>query len=314
MDPRPARHLISLDDLTDAELYRLVERGAAFSAGTLKGHRPLAGLVTGVYFAKTSTRTRTAFSAGAQRLGSSLVTYGPGDLQINTGETSEDTGRVFSRMLDVLVARTAADPREMRAWARQERMSVINAMSADEHPTQALADLTTLLRHFGRIDGLRVLYVGEGNNTAVALARALSRYPGTELELRTPPGYGLPAGVLDAARRHAERTGAVVREEHTMDGLPGGFDVVYTTRWQTTGTTKPDPDWREIFAPFQVGGGLWESSPKAVFMHDLPAHRGEEVTAEVLDGPASIAFEQAENKMHSAMAVLEWCRSAGPGA
>lgn len=312
MDTRPARHLISLDDLTDAELHHLAERGADFSAGSLRGRRPLEGLVTGIYFAKTSTRTRTAFSAGAQRLGGSIVTYGPGDLQTNTGETSEDTGRVLSRMLDVLVARTAADPAQMRAWARQERMSVINAMSAEEHPTQALTDLTTLLRHFGRIDGLRVLYLGEGNNTAVALARALTRYPGTTLDLRTPPGYGLPAHVLDSAHRHACRTGAVVREEHTMDGLPGGFDVVYTTRWQTTGTSKADPDWREVFAPFHVGGGLWESNPKAVFMHDLPAHRGEEVAAEVLDGPISIAFEQAENKMHSAMAVLEWCRAAEP--
>lgn len=308
MASRPVRHLISLDDLTDADLRHLVERGAAFSAGTASAGRPLDGLVTGIYFAKTSTRTRTAFSAGALRLGGSIVTYGPGDLQLNTGETSEDTGRVLSRMLDVLVARTAADPAEMRAWARQRGMAVINAMSADEHPTQALTDLTTLLRHFGRVEDLRVLYVGEGNNTAAALALALSRFPGVEFELRTPPGYGLAAPVLERAARQAARSGAALRELHTMDGLPGGFDVVYTTRWQTTGTSKPDPRWREVFAPFQVRAELWEGSPKAVFMHDLPAHRGEEVTAEVLDGPMSIAFDQAENKMHSAMAVLEWCR------
>ncbi|GGP73002.1 ornithine carbamoyltransferase [Streptomyces abikoensis] len=308
MASRPVRHLISLDDLTDEDLRHLIERGAAFSAGTAGAGRPLDGLVTGIYFAKTSTRTRTAFSAGALRLGGGVVTYGPGDLQLNTGETSEDTGRVLSRMLDVLVARTAGDPAEMRAWARQGGMAVINAMSADEHPTQALADLTTLLRHFGGVEGLRVLYVGEGNNTAAALALALSRFPGVEFELRTPPGYGLTAPVLEKATRQAARSGAVLRELHTMDGLPGGFDVVYTTRWQTTGTSKPDPRWRDVFAPFQVRAELWEASPKAVFMHDLPAHRGEEVTAEVLDGPTSIAFDQAENKMHSAMAVLEWCR------
>ncbi|MEU8584194.1 ornithine carbamoyltransferase [Streptomyces abikoensis] len=315
MASRPVRHLISLDDLTDEDLRHLIERGAAFSAntasaGTAGPGRPLDGLVTGIYFAKTSTRTRTAFSAGALRLGGGVVTYGPGDLQLNTGETSEDTGRVLSRMLDVLVARTAGDPAEMRAWARQGGMAVINAMSADEHPTQALADLTTLLRHFGRVEGLRVLYVGEGNNTAAALALALSRFPGVEFELRTPPGYGLTAPVLEKATRQAARSGAVLRELHTMDGLPGGFDVVYTTRWQTTGTSKPDPRWRDVFAPFQVRAELWEGSPKAVFMHDLPAHRGEEVTAEVLDGPTSIAFDQAENKMHSAMAVLEWCRAS----
>lgn len=215
---------------------------------------------------------------------------------------------MFSRMLDVLVARTSGDPAELRAWATQSRMSVINAMSADEHPTQGLTDLTTLLGHFGRIEGLRVLYVGEGNNTAAALALGLTRFPGTELELRTPRGYGLAGDVLARALANAGTHGSRITERHDMAGLPAGSDVIYTTRWQTTGTSKPDPDWRDRFAPFQVNEDLWAGSPEAVFMHDLPAHRGEEVTAEVLDGKRSIAFDQAENKMHSAMAVLEWCR------
>ncbi|MYW67589.1 ornithine carbamoyltransferase [Streptomyces sp. SID8379] len=308
---RPAepriRHLISLDDLTDAQLHHLARRGAEFSARTAAPVRPLEGKVTGVYFAKTSTRTRTAFSSGALRLGASLISYGPGDLQLNTGETTEDTGRVLSGMLDVLVARTAGPEAELRGWASQRRMAVVNAMSAEEHPTQALTDLTTLLGHFGRVEGLRVLYVGEGNNTAAALALALSRYEGVHLELRTPPGYGLTPSITRRAQAHAARCGAHVTERHDMEGvgLSGAYDVVYTTRWQTTGTSKPDANWAEIFAPFQVTKALWETSPQAVFMHDLPAHRGEEVTADVLDGPASIAFTQATNKMHSAMAVLE---------
>ncbi|WP_203217803.1 ornithine carbamoyltransferase [Nocardia terpenica] len=302
------RHLISLDDLTDADLRAIVSRGAGISSGTAVPGLPLAGTVAGVYFRKTSTRTRTAFSAGALRLGAQIIAYGGADLQLNTGETSEDTGRVFSRMLDALVARTAADPAELRAWADQDRMSVVNAMSADEHPTQGLTDLTTLLRHFGRIEGLRVLYLGEGNNTAAALALGLTRFPGTELELRTPKGYGLTDDIRWRAAAHAAAHGSVLHERHDMTDLPADVDVVYTTRWQTTGTSKPDPDWRRVFAPFQVTDALWEGSPKAVFLHDLPAHRGEEVTAGVLDGPHSIAFDQAENKMHSAMAVLEWCR------
>ncbi|MEU9385574.1 ornithine carbamoyltransferase [Streptomyces sp. NPDC048279] len=303
------RHLISIDDLDDADLYAIVARGAEFSGGAAGRPAPLAGDIVGVYFSKTSTRTRTAFSSGALRLGARIVSYGPGDLQLNTGETSEDTGRVMSGMLDVLVARTAGDPAEMRAWATQDRMAVINAMSADEHPTQALTDLTTLRQRFGRVEGLRVLYVGEGNNTATALSLALTRFPGVEFELRTPPGYGLAPYYRERATEQAARYGAVFREHHDMTDLPAGQDVVYTTRWQTTGTSKPDPDWRTLFAPFQVTETLWQASPKAVFMHDLPAHRGDEVTAEVLDGPASIAFQQAENKMHSAMAVLEWCRT-----
>ncbi|WP_405161492.1 ornithine carbamoyltransferase [Nocardia sp. NBC_01499] len=303
------RHLISLDDLTDVDLRSIVTRGAGFSSGALAPALPLEGTVVGIYFRKTSTRTRTAFSSGALRLGAQIIAYNGNDLQTNTGETSEDTGRVFSRMLDTLVARTSGDPAELRAWAAQDRMSVVNAMSADEHPTQGLADLTTLLRHFGRIEGLRVLYVGEGNNTAAALALGLTRFPGTELELRTPEDYGVSEDVRLRAAALTATHGSAICERHDMTGLPADVDVIYTSRWQTTGTSKPDPGWRRSFAPFQVTEALWEGSPKAVFLHDLPAHRGEEVTAGVLDGPRSIAFDQAENKMHSAMAVLEWCRA-----
>ncbi|WP_329567079.1 ornithine carbamoyltransferase [Kitasatospora sp. NBC_01266] len=307
------RHLISLEDLTDAELRSVVARGAAFADGQGRAARPLDGAVAGIYFRKTSTRTRTAFSAGALRLGGQIVGYGPDDLQLSTGETSQDTGQVFARMLDILVARTAGETAELRAWADQDRMSVVNAMSADEHPTQGLTDLTTLLRQFGRIDGLRVLYVGEGNNTAAALALGLLRFARVELELRTPPGFGLTADIRAKALARAAKSGSRLIERHDMDELPVDVDAVYTSRWQTTGTSKADPNWRRLFEPFRITAALWELSPKAAFLHDLPAHRGEEVTAEVLDGPASIAFDQAANKMYSAMAVLEWCRAGAVG-
>ncbi|MEU7559127.1 ornithine carbamoyltransferase [Streptomyces eurythermus] len=305
-----ARRLVSLEDLDDGDLERIVRRGVSHSAGTSVHHEPLAGQVVGIYFGMTSTRTRTAFWSSALRLGAHVITFGPSDLQTNTGEASSDTGRVLSGMLDLLVARTGRPTGELADWAGQHRMPVVNAMTEEEHPTQALADLTTLRRHFGSLEGLRVLYVGEGNNTASALALALGRTPGVELQLRTPPGYGLDPRLLELAQEHARRCGAHVVESHRMEPAPRGFDVVYTTRWQTTGTTKPDPDWRRTFRPFQVTRELWRGSPEAVFMHDLPAHRGEEVTADVLDGPMSIAFQQAENKMHSAMAVLEWCHGA----
>ncbi len=307
MSNATVRHLISTKDLTDAELRALVERGAEFSRGSVRSGDQLAGLVTGIHFLKTSTRTRTSFSAAALRLGARLISFGPGDLQTNTGETLEDTAEVLSRMLDLLVVRTAGDPAELRAFARQDRMAVVNAMTADEHTTQAIADLTTMLAHFGRVEGLRVCYVGEGNNSAAALALTLSRYPDVQLELRTPPGYGLYPRVLDRAQRNARTSGARVSETHSMASPPRGVDIIYTTRWQTTGTSKPDPGWRDVFAPFQVTSALWDHSADAVFLHDLPAHRGEDVTAEVLDGPHSLAFDQSENKMYAAMAVLEWC-------
>ncbi|MFE0081157.1 ornithine carbamoyltransferase [[Kitasatospora] papulosa] len=302
------RSLLSTDDLTDADLRAVVDRGARHAAGRAGGARTLDGDVAGVYFRMTSTRTRTAFSSGALRLGAQIIAYGPDDLQINTGESSEDTGRVFARMLDVIVARTGLPQQELAAWADPRRLCVVNAMTAEEHPTQALTDLATLKGRFGEIEGLRVVYVGEGNNTAASLALALSRFPSVRFELRTPPGYGLTPEIRARAEEHAGRSGAAFVERHDMDALPRDTDVWYTTRWQTTGTVKPDADWRDVFAPFQVTRELWEHSPKAVFMHDLPAHRGDEVTSEVLDGPRSIALDQAENKMHSAMAVLEWCR------
>ncbi|MFF2062992.1 ornithine carbamoyltransferase [Streptomyces sp. NPDC058200] len=304
------RHLISINDLTDDDLRGIVVRGAEFAAGARE--KPLRDAVVGVYFRRTSTRTRTAFTAGALRLGAQTVTFGPDDLQLNTGETTEDTGRVLAGMLDVLVARTADATAELRTWAAGGQMSVVNAMSAEEHPTQGLTDLTTLYSHFGRLEGLRLMYVGEGNNSAAALALALTRFPGTELELRTPAGYGLAAAILATAAEQAARSGSKLTERHDMTALPTGLDAIYTTRWQTTGTSKPTADWRDVFAPFQVTERLWQDSPKAVFLHDLPAHRGEEVTAEVLDGPASIAFTQATHKLHSAMAVLEWCWADRP--
>lgn len=263
--------------------------------------------MVGILFRQTSTRTRTAFSAAALRLGASIISYGPVDLQENTGESTSDTGRVLSRMLDALVVRSAQSDAELPAYAAQSQMAVINSMSASEHPTQALADLTTISQHFGRVEGIRVLYLGEGNNTAVALALALTRFPGTELTLLTAPGFGIPEATVRRANEQAIAAGSRFTVAAAMDARPSDVDVVYTTRWQTTGTTKPRPDWRDSFKPFRADAALMKVYPDAVFMHDLPAHRGEEVTADVLDGPASIAFAQAENKLHSASAVLRWC-------
>lgn len=304
-------HLLSIDDLTTDEIRAIAQRGADVAAHSARpAARPLAGCVVGVYFRRTSTRTRTAFSSGAIRLGAQVIAYGPDDLQENTGESPGDTGRVLSSMLDVLVARTAGPDAELAAFADQRRMSVINAMSAREHPTQALADLTTLLEHFGHLDGLGVRYVGEGNNTAAALALALTRFPGITFHVNAPEGYGLDGRVRERAKLQAATSGATFVEHADMTPL-GDADVVYTTRWQTTGTAKADPDWRRQFEPFRVDAAVMAAEPAAVLMHDLPAHRDEEITADVLDGPRSLAFRQAEHKLHSAMAVLEHCAGDG---
>ena len=285
------RHLISLRDLDDAALFQIIELGVRFGAHGIPGD-VLRNCVVGTLFTATSTRTRTAFGAAALRLGAGLITYGRGDLQLQTGESEEDTGRVLGEMLDALVVRTAADPQPVRALAGQDSMAVINAMTADEHPTQALADLATLFGRFGSIDGLRVLYLGEGNNTAAALALALARYRGTSLTLCCPSGYEVDAAMLAAARCSAGEHGAEILSVDDPNAVDGRCDVVYTTRWQTTGTTKADPHWRDRFEPFRVDAARLAAHPGAVFMHDLPAHRGEEVTGEVIDGSASIAFDR----------------------
>jgi ornithine carbamoyltransferase/carbamoyltransferase len=261
----------------------------------------------GILFTKTSTRTRTAFTAGTVRLGGIPITYGPADLQTATGESLADTGRVFGAMLDVLVVRTAGPHAELVELATAAEIPVINAMTAEEHPTQALCDLATLAAH-GLLRGVRLLYVGDGNNTAVALAYGLALVEGAVVTFATPPGYGLPGDVLARAGARAARAGvdgAVLSEVHDMTALPRDVDVVYTTRWLTTGTTKPDAAWRETFDPFRIRPALMARWPGAWFMHDLPAHRGEEVVGEVLDGPHSLAWSQAEMKMYSAMALLE---------
>jgi len=301
------RHLISLKDLSVQETVEIIDRGIEYANGTVALGHQLKGQVLGIYFTKTSTRTRTSFSTAALRLGAQIIAYGPNDLQINTGENMSDTLQVLSRMLDGLVVRTAGSPSVLRAFANQERMAIVNAMTEDEHPTQALADLTTMKRHFGELAGLHIIYTGEGNNTAAALALALAKFPNIRLSFFTPPGYGLNSEILRYAQREGLRKNTVIKEYHDLKSLPSDADIIYTTRWQTTGTTKPDPNWRNIFEPFAVTDQLLSLYPNAVFMHDLPAHRGDEVAASVIDGSKSIVFEQAENKAHSAKAVLEWC-------
>jgi len=200
----------------------------------------------------------------------------------------------------------------MKDFASQGQMAIVNAMSETEHPTQAIADLATILGEFGHLDDVHILYLGEGNNTAASLAFAVAQTPGMRLTLVTPEGYGLPERCLESASAHASQSGAVIEHHHRMDRLPAAVDVVYTTRWQTMGVPKPDPDWRPKFEPYAVTPDVMarvSKDARTIFLHDLPAVRGADVQDDVLDGPQSRAFRQAHNKLNSAMAVLEWCLS-----
>lgn len=304
--PRPERGIFSLGELTSGTVHRLARRACDFYDDPDAGGRPLTGRTVGILFTRTSTRTRTAFTAGAIKLGGTPVTFGPDDLQTNTGESLTDTGRVLGSMLDLLVARTAGPLHELRTLSGAGGIPVINAMATEEHPTQGICDLATISLVRGGLEGVSVLYVGEGNNTATALARGLSHIPGCRVTFATPRGYGLPAPVLEEAAERGAGHGTEVTEVHSLDELPDRVDFVYTTRWQTTGTSKGDAHWRETFRPFHVDEALMSRWPDAWFLHDLPAHRGDEVAAGVLDGERSVAWIQARMKLTSAMAALEW--------
>lgn len=310
--PAPESGLFSLGDVDPPELHHLVERSTELFRDLDAHDRPLADTDIGVLFLVTSTRTRTAFSVGARRLGASIMSYGPRDLQLNTGESLQDTGRILGSMLSGLVARTAGPLSELRELSRHGHFPVVNAMATEEHPTQGVCDLATMRLHLGELAGVRVLYIGEGNNTAVALAHGLATISGSTLILATPPGYGIVEQDSEAAQTAANRVGAKIVTVGSMDDLPTEVDIVYTTRWQTTGTTKSDPGWRDAFRPFHVNDELLARWPAALFMHDLPAHRGEEVSGTVLDGKRSIAWSQAAMKLASAMAILEWCMPRQP--
>ena len=307
---KPIKHLLSLADLGANDLGCLVDRSVRFARSRGVEWSPVLGKIVGIYFPIPSTRTRSSFTVGAIRLGAQTITYGPNDLQIVTGETLEDTGRVLSGYLDALVIRTNKSISEMREIAKQHKMAVINAMSDNEHPTQAIADLSTLKERFGRLAGIHLLYLGEGNNTAAALALAVSQTPGMKATFVTPKGYSLSDRVVEQAQQLAVQCGGAIEHRHNIDELPRNVDAVYATRWRTMGVPRSDPHWIDKFRPFCVTPEIMAKVSKAdgtVFLHDLPAVRGEDVHPEVLNGPQCLAWRQAHHKMFSAMATLEWC-------
>lgn len=300
------RHVLSLQDLDHQTVRSLIGRAVDMADPARRG-TPLAGRVVGVYFNKASTRTRSAFSAAALRLGGDVMPYSASDLQVTTGETWADTARVMSGYLDALVMRTNGPLAQMREIAEASRMPVINALSEHEHPTQAIADLATLHEHFGDLKDRSILYVGEGNSSAAALAMAAAAVPGLRLTLVTPRGYGLRPEVTDAVKLLGQGSD-LIQEHHDIGDLPRGVDAVYATRWQTMGVRHGRNDWLAAFDGFKVTREMMRSVGGAdtVFLHDLPAMRGLDVDDEVLDGPESLAWRQAFHKMTSAMAVLEW--------
>jgi ornithine carbamoyltransferase len=261
--------------------------------------RPLFGRTLAMVFQKPSNRTRVSFEVGMYHLGGHALPLSPQEIQMGQRETPSDTGRVLDRYIDAIMARTFSH-REIEELAAAAEVPVINGLSDLHHPCQALADLLTVREEFGGLEGVKISYVGDGNNVANSLALGCA-LTGAELTIAHPPGHAPDPGVMKLA---AAAGVAPTLTEDPQEGVAGAR-VVYTDVWASMGQEAEAEERKKGFAPYQVNKELMSlAAPDAIFLHCLPAHRGEEVTAEVIDGLRSRVFDQAENRLHAQKALL----------
>ena len=297
------RHLLRITDLASAELADLLDLAAEMKADPLCHVDALRGRSIACYFTKPSTRTRVSGEAAIFRLGALPIMLRPDELQLGRGEPISDTARVLGSYCAAIFVRTFAQS-DVEQLALHAGVPVINALTDDHHPCQALADLLTIRERFGHLDGLRVAYVGDGNNVAHSLMEAGAR-SAMEIVVACPPGYEPDAEILAACQREtAEHGGRVWVTDDPLDAVAGAH-VVYTDVWVSMGEDAESVARQQALGRYRVDAAMMaQARPEAVFMHCLPAHRGEEVAAEVIDGPQSIVFEQAANRLPTEQAAL----------
>ncbi len=301
------RDLLALSDLSPREVDALLKRAAALKKALRQGRSraTLKGKSLGLIFEKSSTRTRVSFEVGMYQLGGQPLFLSANDLQLGRGEPIADTARTLSRYLDGIMIRTFAQS-TVEELARHATIPVINGLSDLHHPCQALADLLTLREKKGRLKGITLTYVGDGNNVANSLIEACVKV-GMHITVSCPHGYEPDAGVLRTARREAEKTGSLLRIVNDPKKAVRGADAVYTDVWASMGQEAEHALRVRAFRGYAVDERLMGlAKPSAVVMHCLPAHRGEEIAAAVIDGRQSVVFDQAENRLHTQKAVLEW--------
>jgi ornithine carbamoyltransferase len=300
------RGLISIQDLHPVDLQNLVNEGCELATNGTDYEGLLRGKVIGLYFRQPSTRTRTSFFLAVHRMGGTTIQYGPGDLQLENNESIGDTAMIFDQCLDALVIRTNGPESELHGFIEESRnLAVINALSEEEHPTQAIADLITVQQEFGSLAGLHILYIGAANNTSGSLLLAASQIPRLRISIATPHEFCPPAHILELAQKNARQSGAVVSIVD-LEHLPTQVDVVYTARWQSMGKEPKVSHWLSLLELWRVDENLMLRVGKknTIFMHDLPASRGDEVTDAVMDGSSSRIRQQANHKTTAAMVVL----------
>ncbi len=290
------RHLLTLDSLGRDGIRHTLDLAAYVKKQGGETREALAGGRVGMIFDKPSTRTRVSFEAAIWGLGMLPIALRPDELQIGRGETIADTARVLSRYLSALVIRTF-EQSKLEELARHSTIPVINALTDDHHPCQALADMMTLEEEFGKLEGLRVAYVGDGNNVCHSLIQG-ARHMGFTLAVATPEGYEPEAEIAAAAGAQVE----VVRDPRAA---VRGAHAVYTDVWASMGREKEKEERARVFVSYRVDAALMaQARPEAIFMHCLPAHRGEEVTDEVIDGPQSRVWDEAENRWYTEQALI----------
>jgi ornithine carbamoyltransferase len=308
------RHFLSVVDFDAADLERCIELAIRMKAERALGAdaptaRVLAGRYVAMLFEKPSLRTRTTFEIAARELGAEVIALEP-DVTFGRREPVADVARNLERWVHAVVIRTFSQRVLEEFAAATKRLHVINALTDQQHPCQALADFITLKERLGPLAGRTVAFVGDGNNIAASLAPAATML-GVHCHIATPAGYELPASVVRQAGRVA-RHGARVRLFRNPAEAVAGADAVYTDTWTSMGQEAEADVRRKAFAPYQVDSGLMmAAAPGALFMHCLPAHRGEEVTADVFESEASVVFDQAENRLHGQKALLVMLLSSG---
>jgi ornithine carbamoyltransferase len=289
------RHFLSLMDWSADEVAELLELATDLKANPGPRRDALDGKVLALIFQKRSTRTRVSFEVGMTQLGGTALFLSSDDLHLGSSETIEDTARVLSRFVDGIMARVF-DHNDLEGLTAGS-VPVINGLSDRLHPCQALADLLTVREHKGRLEGITLSYLGDGNNVCHSLIHAAAR-TGLRLRVATPPGFEPDESIVSAA-------GADVQIGNDVRAAVAGTDIVYTDVWASMGQEEEAAERRRIFAPFRVDEALFaQAAPDAIFLHCLPAHRGDEVTDGVMDHARSAVFDQAENRMHAQKALL----------
>ncbi len=298
------RNIVSIDDLTREELIQLINTALRLKDELYVGesHEVLHGKTLGMIFEKPSLRTRVAFESAMTQLGGHAIYLGPNDIKLGKRETTEDIARVLSSMANVITARVFAH-KTVKDLAEYSKVPVINALSDFEHPTQIVGDMLTIKERFGGFEGLKLTFVGDGNNVAHSLMYAGAKL-GMHVVIVSPKGYEPSSNVMKKCEKISKETFAKIESVNDIDAVAGA-DIVYTDVWASMGQESEAEERKKIFAPYQVNSHLMSlTKPTAIFMHCLPAHYGDELTEEVGHGPQSVIFQEAENRLHSIKAML----------